>query len=174
MIPCDGVNGSLITSLVDRFPTSPLESMPAFRKANHSLRARLHSAISASECWRCHKKMDPLGLPFEQFTHYGHFRNNELKRPVVTTGLIDRTGDSSLDKTKIENPFALLKHLAESKRVEQVFVRHVFRFYLGRNETLGDAATLQNAWRAYRDSGGSYKALITSLLTSDSFLYRKP
>jgi len=139
-----------------------------------TLRARLHSATSASECWRCHKKMDPLGLPFEQFTHYGHFRNNELKQPVITTGSINRTGDSFLDKTNFQNPFALLKHLAASKHVEQVFVRHAFRFYLGRNETLGDAATLQNAWRAYHESGGSYKTLVTSLLTSDSFLYRKP
>ena len=27
--------------------------------------------------------------------------------------------------------------------------------------------------KAYRDSGGSMKALITSLMTSDAFLYRK-
>ena len=139
-----------------------------------TLRARLHSATGAQECWRCHKKMDPLGLPFEQFTHYGHFRNNEQQKPVNTSGLIDRTGDPSLDQTKVADPFQLLKHLATSERVEQVFVRHAFRFYLGRNETLGDAATLQNAWRAYRDSGGSYRALVISLLTSDSFLYRKP
>ena len=118
--------------------------------------------------------MDPLGLPFEQFNHYGHFRHNEQQKPVNTSGLIDRTGDPSLDQTMVADPFQLLKHLATSERVEQVFVRHAFRFYLGRNETLGDAATLQNAWRAYRDSGGSYRALVVSLLTSDSFLYRKP
>ena len=45
---------------------------------------------------------------------------------------------------------------------------------MGRNETLNDAPVLQEAHRAYRDSGGSMKALITSLLTSDSFLYRRP
>ncbi|MGB1130639.1 MAG: hypothetical protein ACPG4K_11365 [Haloferula sp.] len=34
------------------------------------------------------------------------------------------------------------------------------------------APVLQQAHRAYRDSGGSMKALILSLLTSDAFLYR--
>jgi hypothetical protein len=44
---------------------------------------------------------------------------------------------------------------------------------MGRNETINDAPVLQSAHAAYRDSGGSMKALIASLLTSDAFLYRK-
>jgi hypothetical protein len=43
---------------------------------------------------------------------------------------------------------------------------------MGRNETLHDAPVLQAAHRAYKTSGGSMKALLTSLLTSDAFLYR--
>jgi len=45
---------------------------------------------------------------------------------------------------------------------------------MGRNETIRDAPTLKAAHKAYQDNGGSMKALIISLLTSDSFLYRKP
>jgi hypothetical protein len=67
----------------------------------------------------------------------------------------------------------MIQKLAESERVEQVFVRHAFRFWMGRNETLNDAPILQAAHRAYRASGGSMKALITALVTSDAFLYRK-
>ena len=66
-----------------------------------------------------------------------------------------------------------MHRLAKSKRVRQVFVRHIFRYWMGRNETLNDAPVLQEAHRAYRESGGSMKALITSLLTSDAFLYRR-
>ena len=44
---------------------------------------------------------------------------------------------------------------------------------MGRNETLNDAATLRRADKDYVESGGSMKALITSLLTSDSFMYRE-
>ena len=53
-----------------------------------------------------------------------------------------------------------------------MFVRHAFRFWMGRNEPLADSPTLISADKAYRESGGSMKALIAALLTSDSFLYR--
>jgi len=53
-----------------------------------------------------------------------------------------------------------------------VIVRHVFRYFLGRNETLADGPTLVAAHKAYRDSKGSFKALLVSLLSSESFLYR--
>jgi len=67
----------------------------------------------------------------------------------------------------------MIDKLANSERVEQVFVRHAFRFWMGRNETLNDAPVLQAAHQAYQESGGSMKALLASLLTSDAFLYRK-
>ena len=60
-----------------------------------------------------------------------------------------------------------------SEQPEQVFVRHAFRFWMGRNETINDAPVLQAAHKAYRDNGGSMKALLTSLLTSDAFIYRR-
>jgi hypothetical protein len=66
----------------------------------------------------------------------------------------------------------MVTKIANSDRARQVFVRHAFRYYLGRNETLADAKSLQDADRAYVESGGSFKALVVSLLTSDSFLYR--
>jgi uncharacterized protein (DUF1800 family) len=67
----------------------------------------------------------------------------------------------------------MLHKLADSPRVRQVFVRHAFRYFMGRNETLNDAATLRRADTDYVNSGGSMKSLIASLLTSDSFLYRQ-
>ena len=123
-------------------------------------------------CWTCHKKMDPLGLPFEMYNHAGLYRTTELNQPVDTTGEIIDSGDPQLDG-KVANAIEMIKKLAESERAEQVFVRHAFRFWMGRNETINDAPVLQDAHRAYKESGGSMKALITSLLTSDAFLYRK-
>lgn len=123
-------------------------------------------------CWTCHRKMDPLGLPFEMFNHAGLYRETELDAPVETTGEIIDSGDPSLDG-KVANAIDLIQRIVESERAEQVFVRHAFRFWMGRNETLNDAPILQEAHRAYKEAGGSMKALIVSLLTSDAFLYRK-
>ncbi|GAA5509430.1 hypothetical protein Rcae01_04929 [Novipirellula caenicola] len=122
-------------------------------------------------CWTCHKKMDPLGLPFEMYNHAGLYRELELEEPVDTTGEIIDSGDPSLDG-EVGNAIELIERIAESERAEQVFVRHAFRFWMGRNETLNDAPVLQAAHRAYKQSGGSMNELLVSLLTSDAFLYR--
>jgi hypothetical protein len=122
-------------------------------------------------CWTCHQKMDPLGLPFEMYNHAGLFRTTELDKPVDTAGEIIDSGDPALDGP-VTSAIDMVQKLAESERVEQVFVRHAFRFWMGRNETVNDAPVLQEAHRAYRDNGGSMKALLVSLLTSDAFLYR--
>lgn len=137
---------------------------------NSSLRQRMR-VTRQDYCWTCHKKMDPLGLPFEMYNHAGLYRTTELDNPVDTTGEIIDSGDPELDG-KVSNALEMIRKIADSERAEQVFVRHAFRFWMGRNETLNDAAVLQDAHRAYKASGGSMKALIVSLLTSDAFLYR--
>ena len=137
---------------------------------NMTLRARMH-VTRAEECYKCHSKMNPLGLPFELYDHYGRFRFTELDNPVDVTSKIVNTGVPGVDG-EVNGPFELIKRLANSTHCEQVFVRYVFRFFLGRNETLGDAKTLQEAHKAYIQSDGSMEALVISLLSSDSFLYR--
>ena len=140
--------------------------------------------------------MNDVGYPFEQFDHFGRYRKTEAvldleataknvdkkgkplgpvtrSVPVDASGLVALVGDASLEGP-VENLAEYMQRLASSERVEQVFIRHAFRFWLGRNETLGDAGSLQTVHRAYRQSGGSMKALITALLTSESFLYRVP
>ena len=138
---------------------------------HNTLRQRMR-VTKKTYCWTCHQKMDPLGLPFEMYNHAGLFRTIELERPVDTSGEITDSGDPALDGP-VKNALEMIDKLSKSERVEQVFVRHAFRFWMGRNETLNDAAVLQAAHKAYRENEGSMKALITSLLTSDAFLYRK-
>ena len=136
-----------------------------------SLRHRMR--VTRKEyCWKCHRKMDPLGLPFEMFNHAGLFRTTELGKPVNTKGEITGSGEAALDGP-VNNALEMIEKLSRSERVKQVFVRHAFRYWMGRNETINDAPVLQDAYKAYEESGGSMKALLISLLTSDSFLYRK-
>jgi hypothetical protein len=148
----------------------------------------------AANCWKCHKQMDELGLPFEQFDHYGRFRTTEevldieattknvdkkgkslgkvfKQVELSTAGTIAGSGDPKLDSA-VKDPREMIRKIAASDRARQVFIRHAFRFFMGRNETLSDAKTLQDADKAYLESGGSFKALLVSFLTSDSFLYR--
>lgn len=124
-----------------------------------------------AECWRCHRLMDPLGLPFERFDHFGSYRELDKGEPVDTSGEIIDSGDHSIDGP-VSGPDELVRKLATSVRVAQSFVRHAFRFWMGRNETLDDARTIQEAYQAYKEGDGSMQAMLVSLLTSDAFLYR--
>ncbi len=162
---------------------------------HHTLRERMR-VVREEYCWTCHRHMDPLGLPFEQFDHFGRFRAAELvldqdataakanldkdgrprrqiykQVPFDTSGNVEGSLDPRLNGP-VKDPFELIRKLANSELVEQVFVRHAFRFFLGRNETLADSPVLVAAHRAYKENGGSMWALLTSLLTSDAFLYR--
>ena len=68
----------------------------------------------------------------------------------------------------------MIERLAKSDKVRQSIIRHSFRYFLGRNETLADSKTLIDADSAYLKSNGSFDEVVVSLLTSDSFIYRKP
>ena len=142
-----------------------------------SLRERF-AVTRERACWRCHVQMNPLGMPFELFDDFGRHRTVERlhakrkTKPVDASGFLQGSGDPKLDGP-VDHPIDMMRRLAKSTRVRQSFVRHVFRFFLGRNETYSDAATLVAADRAYVEGGGSFRALVLSLLSSDSFLYRK-
>ena len=153
-------------------PDVPIDVEAMVPENEHQqFRERVEEATGKQDCRRCHKKMDPLGLPFEQFTHYGRHQRTELGRPIDPSGAITFV-DGKIKTGEIASPIELMKRLGNSEHVEQVFVRHAFRFFMGRNETLGDALTLRNAHSAYRENNGSFEALVVSLLSSDSFLLR--
>ena len=174
--------------LAGSLPDVPLDVNAVVPDNPHqTLRERLQVTREAY-CWKCHRQMDPLGLPFEQFDDFGRHRTRALvgelltifperhteaaRQPIDVTGAVVASGDQALDG-EVENAFELVHRLADSPRVRQSFVRHAFRFWMGRNETLEDSPVLMAADEAYVRTGGSMKALIASLLSSDAFLYRK-
>jgi hypothetical protein len=93
-------------------------------------------------------------------------------KALNTRGVLSGTGDKNLDG-EVKDSFDLIGRLAKSDRVRQSIIRHAFRYFMGRNEMFSDSQTLIDADNAYVHSGGSFKAVIVSLLTSDSFMYRK-
>ncbi|MFT5128429.1 MAG: mono/diheme cytochrome c family protein [Rhodothermales bacterium] len=165
-----------------------------------TLRQRMEKRTGESYCWRCHQKMDPLGFPLESYDDFGRFRlkamlehaDNLIKKanrketnefgvslavykslPVDARGVLKGTDDPRLDG-EVDGAFDLIDRLAKSDKVRQSFIRHAFRYFLGRNETLADSKTLIDADKAYLKSNGSFDEVIVSLLTSDAFIYRKP
>jgi hypothetical protein len=188
--------------LAGTIPDIPITVDAQIPEDHHqTLRTRLASATENDYCWKCHELMNPLGYAFECYDDFGRFRTAESleypenlieKRPdeakdrnhlidlrdsyqtlpVDASGHLTGTGEDALDGD-VENAVDLAGRLARSRRVRQSVIRHAFRYFLGRNEVLSDSKTLIDAEQAYLESAGSFDAVIVSLLTSDSFIYRK-
>jgi hypothetical protein len=181
----------------------PITVDAKFPEDPHKTLRERATVTEGKKCWQCHEKMNPLGYPFESYDDFGRYRIEEMieypeniietkrelarsehgtmgyvavnyykTKPVDPTGFLEGTGDKSLDGPVKDVP-DMIKRLAESDRVRQVFIRNVFRYFMGRNETLSDSQTLIEADKAYIESGGSFRELMVSILTSDSFIYRK-
>jgi hypothetical protein len=180
--------------LAGRVPDVPITVDAQVPEDPHkTLRERFDMVTKKSECWKCHQYMNPLGFPLEMYDDFGRYRDQEklehvdnvighekgkykaeiYKTKVINAkGFLTGTGDPKLDGP-VKDAIDLVGRLAKSKRVRQSIIRYSFRFYLGRNEMLSDSQTLIDADQAYVKSGGSFNAVIASLLTSDSFMYRK-
>jgi hypothetical protein len=153
------------------------------------------------ECWKCHRTINPLGMPFESFDDRGWVREaryfdraksiylpqpsihqeqlDKLRQkgavdviPVDASGEIFGTGEPGIDGP-VRDAREFVQRLARSTRVRQSIIRHAFRFWMGRNEMLSDSMSLMAADEAYVQSGGQFSEVLVALLTSDSFLYRK-
>ena len=180
------------------------------KDAHKTLRQRM-DILRAKQCWICHRKINPLGEPFEAYDDFGRHRDKhyfdeegelvtarsrsvenaegETVRQRIdreglvaagkfTTQLVNASGSfDELGITGLEGEFnnavEMIHAIANTDRARQSFIRHLFRYLMGRNEMLSDSQTLIAADKAYLESGGSFKALLVSLLSSDSFLYRK-
>lgn len=189
--------------LADTIPDVPI-TVDAVIPEDHNktLRDRLVMATETKSCWHCHVKMNPLGYTFEAYDDFGRYRMEEFLEypehliekkpdqardrnhlidlrdiyktlPVDPSGHLEGTDDPNLDGD-LKDAVDLADRLSKSRRVRQSIIRHAFRYFMGRNELLSDSKTLIDAEEAYDQSGGSFDAVIVSLLTSDSFIYRKP
>jgi Protein of unknown function (DUF1588)/Protein of unknown function (DUF1585) len=177
--------------LAGRVPDVPITVDAVIPEDHHkTLRTRLDGVTLKQECWKCHESMNPLGLPFEIYDDFGRFRKEEYLQhpenilgkegrwnkykslPIDPRGTLDSTGSPTLDGS-VTSALDMIDRLAQAPRTRQSIIRHAFRFYMGRNEMLSDSQTLIDAEKAYLKTNGSFRAVIISLLTSDSFLYRK-
>ena len=164
-----------------------------------TLRGRIEKVTEAEYCWGCHERMNPVGLPFEMYDDFGRYRMEEFLEypenliktlpdkgspeddlrdiyktlPIISKGYLEGTGNPKLDG-EVTDALDMIERLGKSTKVRQSIIRHAFRYFMGRNEFLSDSKTLIEADQAYVESGGSFDAVIISLLTSDSFIYRKP
>jgi hypothetical protein len=146
------------------------EVPPIPEDATRTLRENLAVHTQNGTCNGCHMMMDPLGLAFEGFDHYGRVRTIDNNKPVDTSGSILGSGDKD---GPFKNLNEFITRLTSSKKVTQCFASHAFEAWMGRTATAADGCSVARAVTDYEQANGDLGALMTSLFTSDSFLVRK-
>ena len=188
------VREKLLAGVIQDLPPDVDAQVPT--DPHKTLKERMQ-LVRAERCWSCHRKFNPLGETFEMFDDWGRYRDqfyfdkdkklvtrrdkefDEMKkaklltsRAVDSSGVITDSGDPEVDG-KVKDAVEMMRRIGRSGRARQSFIRHLFRYFMGRNEMLSDSKTLIEAEKAYLESDGSFRSLVVSLLSSDSFLYRR-
>jgi hypothetical protein len=139
-------------------------------------RFSLHSASAV--CASCHKSIDPLGLPFENYDAVGLYRTSERWTDPATNMTyntpIDASGAVPGVTGTAQNGVELVKLLATSPDVQNCFASHWMRFAYGRSLENGgaDGCNYQSTRLAFQNGGYNVKQLLLALTQTDGFLYR--
>lgn len=121
-------------------PDDPPPNVPALKqeKTNLTLRQRLEAHRSQKGCAQCHSKIDPWGVPFEEFDAAGKAKFGKIDSKSALP-----------DKTEVKN-FEDLRRYLTVDRIDQVafsFMKHLATYAVGRNLTYQELEYLKSEGR---------------------------
>jgi hypothetical protein len=152
---------------------SPPANVPAVTfKANGTTRQSYDAHGSSACAMGCHTLFDPPGFAFEHYDGIGAYRTMEAGQSVDSTGTLVTPGNATIT---FQNALDLFKQLAKSTEAQACIDRQWTRFMMGRPETTDEAGSMSVAYqKAAATAGFSVRDLMTSLVTSKAFMYRRP
>jgi hypothetical protein len=158
----------LCTALPPPPPTVDTELPPP--QPGLSTRERFSQHRDDPNCEGCHRLMDPIGFGFENFDGVGRFRADESGKPVDASGDVFEGGDVAASFTGV---LELSANLAASETVADCLAKQLFRYGVGRSESTDDKASFGQLRTGRGDGGGTLRATIEAVVTSDGFLHRQ-
>jgi hypothetical protein len=135
-----------------------------------SARERFEDHRADMGCAKCHRLIDPLGIPFEGYDGIGAVRT--MDGPAAVDAESDVT-DTVASNGPVKNAVELMDRLSKSDEVGDCAALQWFRFAIGRDEVPEDAASLAHIRRAFREAGYRVPALVAAIAGSDSFRYQR-
>ena len=164
----------ILENIVGMPPPPPPPNVPALEQAAAgvkgkppTLRETLELHRSAALCSSCHKRMDPLGLAFENFNALGLWRDKELNQLIEPAGEL-LTGQSFQDVRG-------LKHLLATERRLDFYrcvTEKMLIYALGRGLEFTDIETVDDIVAKLEAVKGRPSVLIKGIIESPAFQRR--
>jgi Protein of unknown function (DUF1592)/Protein of unknown function (DUF1588)/Protein of unknown function (DUF1595)/Protein of unknown function (DUF1585) len=137
-----------------------------------------YDAHGSSACAaKCHALFDPAGFAFENYDGVGQYRTTENGVAVDSSGTFAAPPNGAATSTtfKFNNAVEMVKQIAASPEAQTCVDRQWTRYILGHMETADDQGSLQAAYqKGLVAPGFSVRDMLSSLLSSKAFMYRKP
>lgn len=153
----------LARKIIDEPPDDPPPNVPALKEDTRtlSLRQRLERHRSQTGCAQCHAKIDPWGVPFEEYDAGGRFK---LKPPDARSTLPD--------KTEVAGVADLKRYLANDRLDQVAFsvLKHLTTYAIGRSLTYREREELKNDRAKWKAQGYRMKDAIHVVVHSPMFL----
>lgn len=131
------------------------------------IRERLAAHRTSAACASCHRLIDPVGFPLEQFDAVGRWRTLDEGKPVdAAGGLPDGSefeGVAGLERALLKQPEQFVHTLTEK----------LLTFALGRAPEASDAPAVRKIVRDARANNYRWSALIQGIATSTPFQMRR-
>jgi hypothetical protein len=150
----------------------PIEPTPA-TQPKATLRMKLDAHKSDENCASCHRKIDPLGLAFDNYDAIGRWRTEE----IVNDGAgdnpkVDASGEM-IDGRKFSGAASFKKLLlADMDKFNAAFIEKLATFALRRVMTIDDRAALSSLAKQGKAADYRVQSIVESLVLSDLFQKR--
>ena len=147
-------------------PPPCVDTRPIATKPGLTKRAIALERIGNAACGGCHSKFEPLAFGLEKFDGLGTYHEkDEHGNDLRDDGEILFPGEA--ESVSYKSSAELMDLLAGSQRVRQSITWKLTQFALGRPLVAADAASVAAIHKASQDEGGTYRSLITAIVTSD-------
>ena len=153
----------LARKIIAEPPDDPPPNVPALKEDTKklTLRERIERHRNQPGCAQCHSKIDPWGIPFEEFDAGGRFK---LKLPDARSTLPD--------KKEVAGSTELKRYLAED-RIDQVafsVLKHLTTYATGRSLTYRELDELKKDGIKLKANGYRMQDIIRYVVNSRMFL----
>jgi hypothetical protein len=159
--------------------SGPPANVPTVNFTPGGTTRQAYDAHGSAACAKsCHGLFDPPGFAFENYDGAGRYRTTDGNLPVDATGTfpspIVAAGGTGTTFT-FNDAVSFVKQLAASPEAQACVARQWTRYGLGRMDNQPDLGSLQVAYRAgAATSGFSLRDMLTTLLSSKAFMFRRP
>jgi hypothetical protein len=133
-----------------------------------------HAAPDHQPCYGCHVLMDPIGVAFEHYDAFGHYRTMENGVPIDATGTIYQASatDGDVNVDGLSGPQGLQTYLAGSEGLRTCLVRYWSYYAFGTAGWAQDACTYDIIRKKAAEQNYSLKSVLTAILQTPRFTTR--